>query len=89
MPRPTRRSQVAVLSTYTISRSHLKFYRSVFINSVLILWAFQLSLDHTKPQDDMGFTNVAMPNVPCAIKFKTRISEVELRRMMQNYPEAG
>ncbi|KAG1732084.1 cytochrome P450 [Suillus occidentalis] len=63
--------------------------RSVFINSVLILWAFQLSLDHTKPQDDMGFTNVAMPNVPCAIKFKTRIPEVELRRMMQNYPEAG
>ncbi|KIK33080.1 hypothetical protein CY34DRAFT_18610 [Suillus luteus UH-Slu-Lm8-n1] len=63
--------------------------QSVFINSVLILWAFQLSLDHTKPQDDMGFTNVAMPNAPCAIKFKTRIPEVELRRMLQNYPEAG
>ncbi|KAG1735462.1 cytochrome P450 [Suillus occidentalis] len=63
--------------------------RSVFINSALILWAFQLSLDHTKPQDDMGFTNVAMPDVPCAIKFKTRVPEVELRRMMQNYPEAG
>ncbi|KIK41434.1 hypothetical protein CY34DRAFT_761792 [Suillus luteus UH-Slu-Lm8-n1] len=64
-------------------------HRSVFINSVLILWAFQLSLDHTKPQDDTGFTNVAMPNIPCAIKFKTRIPEVELRHMMQNYPEAG
>ncbi|KAG2750599.1 cytochrome P450 [Suillus brevipes Sb2] len=63
--------------------------RSVFINSALILWAFQLSLDPTKPQDDMGFTNMAIPNVPCAIKFKTRVPEVELRRMMQNYPEAG
>jgi hypothetical protein len=61
----------------------------VFINSVLILWAFQLSLDPSKPQDDTGFMNVPMPNVPCAIKFQTRVPEVELRRMMQNYPEAG
>ncbi|KAG2747643.1 hypothetical protein P692DRAFT_201577350 [Suillus brevipes Sb2] len=35
------------------------------------------------------FTNVAMPNVPCAIKFKTRVPEVGLRRMMQNVPEVG
>ncbi|KAG1882710.1 cytochrome P450 [Suillus subluteus] len=63
--------------------------RSVFINSLLIIWAFQLSLDPTKPQDDMGFLNLMMPNVPCAIEFQTRIPEVELRRMMQNYPEAG
>ncbi|KAG1732088.1 cytochrome P450 [Suillus occidentalis] len=63
--------------------------RSVFINSLLILWAFQLSLDPTKPQDDMGFMNATMPNVPLAIEFKTRVPEVELRRMMKNYPEAG
>ncbi|KAG1743394.1 cytochrome P450 [Suillus lakei] len=63
--------------------------RSVFINSLLILWAFQLSLDLTKPQDDMGFMNAAIPNVPCAIKFKTRVPEVELRRMMQNYAESS
>ncbi|KAG2091002.1 cytochrome P450 [Suillus discolor] len=63
--------------------------RSVFINSLLILWAFQLSLDPTKPQDDMGFTNTSMPNVPCAIEFQARVPEVELRRMMQNYPGAG
>ncbi|KAG1855087.1 cytochrome P450 [Suillus tomentosus] len=63
--------------------------RSVFINSLLILWAFQLSLDPTKPQDDMGFSNTFMPNVPCAIEFQARVPEVELRRMMQNYPEAG
>ncbi|KAG2133741.1 cytochrome P450 [Suillus clintonianus] len=58
--------------------------RSIFANLLLVLWAFQLSLDPTKPQDDMGFTNAAMPNVPCAIEFKTRVPEVELRRMMQN-----
>ncbi|KAG1899818.1 cytochrome P450 [Suillus fuscotomentosus] len=63
--------------------------RSVFINSLLILWAFQLSLDATKPQDDMGFMNTFMPNVKCAIEFQARIPEVELRRMMQNYPRAG
>ncbi|KAG1855085.1 cytochrome P450 [Suillus tomentosus] len=63
--------------------------RSVFINSLLILWAFQLSLDPTKPQDDMGFSNAFMPNVPCTIEFQARVPEVELRRMMQNYPEAG
>ncbi|KAG2366034.1 cytochrome P450 [Suillus spraguei] len=61
--------------------------RSVFINSLLILWAFKLSLDHTKPQDDMGFMNATIPNVPCAIEFRTRVPETELRCMMQNYPE--
>ncbi|KAG2067036.1 cytochrome P450 [Suillus decipiens] len=63
--------------------------RSVFINSLLILWAFELNLDRTKPQDDMGFMNAAIPNVPCAIEFRTRVPEAELRHMMQNYPEAG
>ncbi|KAG1899819.1 cytochrome P450 [Suillus fuscotomentosus] len=67
----------------------MKCHRSVFINSLLSLWAFQLSLDPTKPQDDMGFSNTFMPNVPCAIEFQARVPEVELRHMMQNYPEAG
>ncbi|KAG1743395.1 cytochrome P450 [Suillus lakei] len=62
--------------------------RSVFIHSLLILWAFQLSLDLTKPQDDMAFTNTVLPGL-CAIEFKTRVPEVELRHMMQNFPEAG
>jgi hypothetical protein len=72
-----------------ISRSHLNCYRSVFINSLLILWAFQLSLDPTKPQDDMGFMDAGIPNVSLAIEFKTRVPEAELRCMMKNYPEAG
>ncbi|KAG2111524.1 cytochrome P450 [Suillus discolor] len=63
--------------------------RSVFINSLLILWAFQLNLDPTKPQDDMGFAKTFMPDVPCAIEFQARVPEVELRRIIHNYPEAG
>ncbi|KAG1742247.1 cytochrome P450 [Suillus paluster] len=59
--------------------------RSVFINAVLILWAFQLNLNPTKPLDDMGF--MRGDSQPGAIQFKTRIPETELRRMMQNYPE--
>ncbi|KAG1718603.1 cytochrome P450 [Suillus lakei] len=56
--------------------------RSVFITSLLILWAFQLTLDPTKPLDDMGFMRGNLQS--CAIEFKTRVPETELRRMMQN-----
>ncbi|KAG0696657.1 cytochrome P450 [Suillus ampliporus] len=63
--------------------------RSVFICSVLILWAFRLALDPTKPLDDMGFMNAEMSKQPCSIEFETRIPETELRSMMQNYPEVA
>ncbi|KAG2366026.1 cytochrome P450 [Suillus spraguei] len=61
--------------------------RSVFINLLLTLWAFELRLDTTKPQDDLGFMYMPIPTVACAIKFQPRIPEAELRLMMQNYPE--
>ncbi|KAG2067030.1 cytochrome P450 [Suillus decipiens] len=61
--------------------------RSAFINLLLTLWAFELRLDSTKPQDDMGFMYLPIPTVPCAIKFQPRIPEAELRLMMENYPE--
>ncbi|KAG1757058.1 cytochrome P450 [Suillus lakei] len=64
--------------------------RSVFINSLLILWAFQLTLDPAKPLIDTGFMNGATSDVPpCAIEFETRIPESELRRMMQHYPQVA
>ncbi|KAG0708706.1 cytochrome P450 [Suillus ampliporus] len=62
---------------------------SVFISSVLILWAFRLALDPTKPLDDMGYANGEMSNKSCAIEFETRIPEMELRHMMQSYPEVA
>ncbi|KAG1888618.1 hypothetical protein F4604DRAFT_1674279 [Suillus subluteus] len=47
-----------------------------------------LNLDPTKPLDDFGFmTGVVLHDWPCTIDFKTRVPEVELRVMMQNYPE--
>ncbi|KAG1747447.1 cytochrome P450 [Suillus lakei] len=64
--------------------------RSVFINSLLVMWAFQLTLDPTKPLDDMGFMNGAVSNIPpCALEFETRIPESELRRVMQHYPQVA
>ena len=73
-----------------VSQAHLDWYRTIFINLGLILWAFRLTLDPTKPLDDMGYMKGGMPNDrPCAIEFETRIQEMELRRMMQNYPEVA
>jgi hypothetical protein len=71
---------------------HFDWYRAVFISAVLILWAFQLTLDPAQPLDDMGFMNSEKAHRPftyrpCTIEFKTRIPETDLRRMMQNYPE--
>ncbi|KAG2142378.1 cytochrome P450 [Suillus clintonianus] len=64
--------------------------RSVFINSLLILWAFHLALDPTKPLDDMMFMRGEMGKPHrCAIEFETRVPETELRRMMQNFPEVA
>ncbi|KAG0696985.1 cytochrome P450 [Suillus ampliporus] len=67
--------------------------RSVFINALLILWAFRLTVDHTKPLDDITFMfgeiSRSNSNRPCSIEFETRIPEAELRRMMQHYPEVA
>ncbi|KAG1813846.1 cytochrome P450 [Suillus subaureus] len=52
--------------------------RSVFIGTVLILWAFRLTLDPTQPLDDMGFMNSEKTHRPCSIKFELRIPEAEL-----------
>jgi hypothetical protein len=62
----------------------------MFINSLLIFWAFQLILDPTKPLDDWSFMSQLIPSDrPCVIDFKTRFPEVELRHMMESYPDSG
>ncbi|KAG1831216.1 cytochrome P450 [Suillus subalutaceus] len=64
--------------------------RSVFIITLLILWAYKLTLDPTKPLDDMELMAGSMPNVlPYTLEFGKRISETELRSMMQHYPEVA
>ncbi|KAG2338831.1 hypothetical protein BDR05DRAFT_968820 [Suillus weaverae] len=88
MPWSTRYEPVLVSFCAHDLLSSFDWYRSVFINSLLILWGFQLTLDPTKPLDTWGFMTGAMPNDrPCAIDFKTRFPEVELRHMMHNYPD--
>ncbi|KAJ8579865.1 cytochrome P450 [Rhizopogon salebrosus TDB-379] len=61
--------------------------RSVFVTSLLILWAFQLTLDLTEPLDDMAF--IHGNRRPCSIKFKTRVPETELRRIMEKNSEVA
>ncbi|KAG1789067.1 cytochrome P450 [Suillus plorans] len=61
--------------------------RSVWINSVLLFWAFQLTLDHTKPLNDMGFMDLVSPRVSCPIVFTPRVPDVELRHIMHRYAE--
>ncbi|KAG1733319.1 cytochrome P450 [Suillus lakei] len=59
--------------------------KSMFIHTLYILWAFQLTLDPTKPLDDMVYLNGVVPDVqPCTVLFETRIPEPALRRMMQD-----
>ncbi|KAG0694288.1 cytochrome P450 [Suillus ampliporus] len=60
--------------------------RSIFISTLLILWAFRLTLDPTKPLDDMGYMNGDIEKRPCAIEFEARIPDTELRSMVENYP---
>ncbi|KAG1875732.1 cytochrome P450 [Suillus subluteus] len=62
--------------------------RSVFIATLLILWAYKLTLDPTKPLEDMRFMVGSMSEVlPCTFEFEKRIPETELRSMLQHYPE--
>ena len=85
MSRSTRCEQVNVPFYASDLQAYFECYRSVFINSLLILWAFQLTLDPTAPLDDMGFMNGDVLR-PCTIEFKTRMLETELRHMMQEHP---
>jgi hypothetical protein len=56
------------------------------MNSLLILWAFQLTPDPTRSLDDMYFINGMLNDWAYRIDFKARIPEVELRSMMEGYP---
>ncbi|KAG2757931.1 hypothetical protein P692DRAFT_20686659, partial [Suillus brevipes Sb2] len=60
----------------------------VFISSLMIIWAFQLTPDHMKLLNDMGFMDAAMLNDPlCANEFETKIPEFEHKRMIQHYSQ--
>ena len=90
MPRSTRCGQVKISFHAQETPTDFDGCRSVFINTALILWAFQVTLDPTKPLDDMKYLDGVMPLVqPCTLGFGTRVSEKELRRMMHDDPEVA
>ncbi|KAF9245019.1 cytochrome P450 [Melanogaster broomeanus] len=63
--------------------------RSIFIDILLVLWSFRLSLDTSKPVDDMAFMTNVMPTFqPCSIDFEPRVSKEDLKAMMEQYPNA-
>jgi hypothetical protein len=64
------------------------WYRSVFIATLLILWAYKLTLDPTKPLEDTEFMAGSISEVmPCTFEFQKRIPETELKNILQHYPD--
>ncbi|EIW74037.1 cytochrome P450 [Coniophora puteana RWD-64-598 SS2] len=62
--------------------------RSVFINALMVLWSFRLSM-RTPPADDMVYMRGITPEKQaCDIKFDPRINERDLRVIMENYGDA-
>ncbi|EGN99632.1 hypothetical protein SERLA73DRAFT_179742 [Serpula lacrymans var. lacrymans S7.3] len=61
--------------------------RSVLINTLLILWAFRLSLEPSEKTNDMAFMNVVIPKDAPKVHFEKRIDENQLRFMMERYSE--
>ncbi len=54
--------------------SDVRFLSSLFVNTALLLWAFDISEDQSSPIDTMAFTDgvVAHPH-PFELKFKARV----------------
>ncbi|EIW74031.1 cytochrome P450 [Coniophora puteana RWD-64-598 SS2] len=60
--------------------------RSVFINTLLILWAFRLSMRSSQPVDDTAYMQGVTPKKQMFdIGFEPRIEERDLRTMMDEY----
>ena len=54
-----------------------RYHRSVFINTALTLWAFEISEDPAHPIDTMGIKDGALAHpCPFVVRFKPRISNL-------------
>ncbi|KAH0826061.1 cytochrome P450 [Lanmaoa asiatica] len=57
---------------------------SLFINTAFTLWSFHLSVDESKPADDLAFLNGAMKAVePIGLHFEPRMAKETLKTMME------
>jgi hypothetical protein len=64
----------------------LVHFRSVFINTALHLWAFEISELPSAPIDVHAFTDTMnVRPLPFEVKFEPRIKEVELEAIMTEY----
>ena len=67
-------------------RAERRLCRSVFINTALVLWAFEISEDPACPIDSMAIHDGALAHPEdFTVKFTPRISK--LREMMEAYGE--
>ncbi|KAG1834976.1 hypothetical protein DFJ58DRAFT_670512 [Suillus subalutaceus] len=55
---------------HAVFQTHFGWYRPVFIATPLILWAYKLTMEPTKPLEDMGYMSGSMSEVlPCTFEF--------------------
>ena len=82
--------RVSCLILFEISSSHSKpfFNSSVFVNTALILWAFNLKPDRSAPIDDLAFTESANTHpLPFKVIFEPRAAKSMegVREMIEEY----
>ncbi|KAF7323775.1 Cytochrome P450 [Mycena kentingensis (nom. inval.)] len=63
--------------------------KSLFINTALLLWAFRITQDASRPIDSMAFTNHANTHpLPFAVRFTPRRDVKEMRRMLEEVADS-
>jgi len=66
----------------------LNFYSSVFINTAVLFWAFNINADPTAPIDDWAFTESANTHPqPFKVIFDSRVSSTMdgVKELMEDY----
>lgn len=59
-------------------------FRSLFINTALLLWAFRICEDSKNPIDTLAFTNTAnMHPLPFSVRFEPRKDVKELEQLLR------
>ena len=78
MPGPTRRRKVRNRILAPTRRLIALTFRSLYINTALVLWAFDIVEDPSSPIDTMGFSDGAVirPS-PFKVIFKPRVANLE------------
>jgi len=64
------------------------FRRSVFVNTVLIQWAFKIKSDPSSPIDELAFTESANAHpMPFKVIFEPRVARTleGVRELMEDY----